>query len=102
MKEGMSVHMPWDGMWNGMMGGWGGVVMLLWVTFSVVLLVLVVLGVVWLARNLGSGAGQAPPRARSLDEPTSAREVLDLRYARGEIGRDEYFQARRDLEDRSG
>ncbi len=31
-----------------------------------------------------------------------AREVLDRRYAEGEIGRDEYWQIRRDLEEDTG
>ncbi len=92
MREGMWEHMPWDGM----MTGWGWLVMLLWVLFSVALLVLLVLAMVWLARNLGSNREQrssAPPSAAG-----SAREALDLRYARGEIGREEYLRARQDLE----
>ena len=85
-------------MWNGMMAGWGWLVMVLWVVFSIALLVLVVLAVVWLARSLGGDRGQRGAGQPSAGGPGSAREALDLRYARGEIGREEYVQARRDLE----
>ena len=32
------------------------------------------------------------------DEPVSAKEILERRYARGEIGRDEYLKIKEDLE----
>ena len=43
---------------------------------------------VWLVRALFPSAAQppAPPTGRDL----SAREILDRRFARGEIGREEY------------
>ena len=43
---------------------------------------------VWLVRALFPSAGQppAPPTGRDL----SAREILDRRFARGEISREEY------------
>lgn len=34
--------------------------------------------------------------------PQSAREILDARYARGEIGRDDYLERRADLEGKHG
>jgi putative membrane protein len=83
-------------MWDGMPGmGW--VWMWIWTVVGVAMLVLVVLAVVWLARSAGgseagSSSGSAPHGG------PSAREVLDLRYAKGEITRDEYVQARRDLD----
>ncbi len=62
---------------------------LLWALVQVgVLGALVFLGV-WLWRRFASGT--PPGTRRALDE-------LDLRYARGEIGRDEYLQRRADLE----
>jgi putative membrane protein len=68
-------------------GGWPDG--LSWVIFAV-LLVLLLLAIVSLAldayyRSQGGGA-----RSGALAE-------LDLRYARGEIGRDEYLQRRADL-----
>lgn len=85
------------GMWDGMAGGMGGLAwvwMLIWVGLALALLVLAVAGAVWLARGAGgrSGSLQAAPTA-------SAREALDLRYARGEISREEYRRARADLAD---
>jgi putative membrane protein len=84
-------------MWDGMMGGVGWLWMLLWGLFSIALLGLVVLALVWLARSVGSGSGQSSP-GREPSAGGTAREALDLRYARGEISREEYLQARRDLE----
>lgn len=41
--------------------------------------------------------GPAPLATSSLPTPSSARALLDERYARGDIGRDEYLQRRGDL-----
>jgi putative membrane protein len=68
------------------MGGWFG--MGLW---WIVIVVLLVAAVVFVFRRAGDGKSSAPP------ESESARDVLDKRYARGEIGRDEYEQKKRDL-----
>jgi putative membrane protein len=76
------------GMMDGMMGG--GAFMWFWAIFAVLVLALLVVGVVWLVRTLASpGPGSAT---------TSARQELDLRYARGELTREEYQQRRTDLE----
>lgn len=72
-----------------MMPGWGWMMgmMLLWGLVLLVLAVLAVIGIVWFVRNL-------PTRSRDVHQ---ARAELDLRYARGEIGRDDYLQRRADL-----
>jgi putative membrane protein len=76
------------GMMDGMMGG--GAFMWFWAIFAVVVLALLVVGVVWLVRTLASpGSGGAT---------STARQELDLRYARGELTREEYQQRRADLE----
>jgi putative membrane protein len=52
-----------------------------------------VLLVVWLVRRLGSeGKASSPGQAAS-----SPREILQTRYARGEITRDQYQQMLADL-----
>lgn len=51
-------------------------------------------GAVWLSRALFDGSR---PAATSGREP-SAREILDLRFARGEITREEYDLIKRDLQ----
>lgn len=83
---------------TGGMGGAGWLWMAVWWLFALVLLVLAVLAVVWLTRNLGGDRGR-PPAGRQSGAVASARETLDLRYARGELSRDEYHQVRRDLDD---
>ncbi|MPY96310.1 MAG: c-type cytochrome [Acidimicrobiia bacterium] len=86
MDEGMM-----DRMMDGTMWPW----MLLWLAVGLVLLILAVVAIVWLVRRSNSdasGSGHRDGRPGG-----SAREALDLRYARGEIDRDAYVQARRDL-----
>lgn len=72
-----------DGMMDGMMGGW------MWL-LPALLVVVIVLAVAALVR--GSRGRSGPSRGRS------PRELLDERYAAGEIDRDEYLQRRDDLE----
>ncbi|HEB63976.1 MAG TPA: SHOCT domain-containing protein [Chloroflexi bacterium] len=52
-----------------------------------------IFGGVWLVRSLFSAAPSSPAGPRQ----PSAREVLDQRYARGEISRDEYERIKRDI-----
>lgn len=83
---------PWMmGPW--MMGGWGGTVSPWWVALSFIFSLLVLAGigllVVWAVRQVGAGGGGRSARAL---------EVLQERYARGEITREQYEQMRRDLE----
>ena len=73
-------------MGGGMMDGMTGLV---WLWVVVPLLVLVVVSV-WLVRTVRSRAGS---------DAAAARRGLDLRYARGEVDRDEYLQRRADLEE---
>ena len=47
---------------------------------------------VWLFARAAAGRGGRDETRRS------PREILDARYARGEIGRDEYQEGRADLE----
>ena len=79
----------------GMMGGWGGygtgyglVHMIIWI----VILVAIIALVVWLVRSVAAGGmHQLPPRR------SAGLEVLEERYARGEINRAEYLQKRKDI-----
>lgn len=83
---------PYQGMGQGMGWGWGW-----WMPFhgifSILLLVIVIFGVVALVRwAFGTGAHQGHGRGRS-----PGIDVLEERYAKGEIQRDEYLQKKRDL-----
>ena len=63
--------------------GWYGIVMMLavWVLF--------VVGMVWLVRNLAAPSVGGPD--------SSARRILDERFARGELSAEEYEERRRVL-----
>jgi putative membrane protein len=77
--------------WNG--GAGHASVMAVWWLIGLSLTVLAIVAIVWVVRSL------SPPPAdgRGGPRPRSAREELDSRYARGEIGRDEYQRIRQDL-----
>jgi len=62
----------------------GGMMWIFWI--------LIVALLVWLVLAATRSAGG------SREAPKSAREILDARYAAGEIDRDEYEQKRADLE----
>ena len=81
----------------GMMGGWGGdawwgpLMMIIWL----LILFALIAGVVWLVRSASHGGGGRLHLARR----SPGLEVLEERYARGEINRDEYMQKKRDIVD---
>ncbi len=81
----------------GMMGGYGGygsygfgiIHLVVWI----VILVAIVALVVWLVRSLAAPGmhHHLPPRR------SGGLDVLEERYARGEINRDEYLQKKKDI-----
>lgn len=75
-------------------GAW----MILWIILG--LAVAVVVGVM-AARVLASGRKPEPPQLPPTDSPAvrEAKDTLKMRYARGEIGREEYLQGKVELED---
>ena len=88
---------PHPGMWERMRGGptmdgWWWAPAGLWaLVIGLLVLAAVVVLVVVLVRAASSRPSPPPPHR---DE--TPREILDARYARGEIDRDAYLQARRD------
>lgn len=76
-----------DGMMAGQMWLW----MLAGVLLLLAVIALVTVLTVWVARN---AARSSTPVQH---DGHNARQILDARYARGELSRDEYLQARRDL-----
>ena len=79
-------------MGNGYGYGFGGLWMILF-------LVLIVAVVVLIARGAG-GARWSPPASKEVHHQT-AMQILEERYARGEVNREEYLQIKRDLETNS-
>ncbi len=67
----------------GLMGGLFGLL------FNIAIIVAIVVLIVWAVQRFGKSSGTgwqaAPP-----PQPLSAREILDIRYARGELTREEY------------
>ena len=87
---------------GGMMGGYGygtfGLIgMILNLVITVGLIVGIVLLVVWLVRRFGSQGGGFSGGQRIGQEANAPREILQARYARGEINRDQYQQMLTDL-----
>jgi len=80
-------------MGGGMMGGgfgsfglMGGLIGLL---FNIAIIVGIVLLIVWAVKQFNRSPG-ASSQAPSANQPLSAREILDVRYVRGELSREEY------------
>jgi putative membrane protein len=80
-----------------MMGATDGWV-LVWALLAVVL---VVAGGIAAAQSLLARRGAAPPQVTAGDSPAvqEAKDALRLRYANGEISREEYLQGKVELED---
>jgi len=80
----------------GMMGwgNYGWIWMILNLVITVVVIVGIVWFVIWLVRRTGSnGLANVGPSVA----PQSPREILQSRYARGEINREQYLQMLEDL-----
>ena len=91
-----------QGIMRGGPGGHGGGGFLLGGLMSVLWTVLIVLAVLWVTRNWSSIKDYARRTASSLTPSGSATsqaplEILQTRYAKGEITREEYETIRRDL-----
>jgi putative membrane protein len=84
-------------MWGGEYGmGWGWGWGFLGVLHMALWWVLIILGIIVLVKWLSGGS--ATSRADRAGEGR-ALEVLKERYARGEIGKEEFEQKKRDLKD---
>lgn len=67
-------------------GGWGSMMASMWAWPGLLLVGLVVLGAVAYGLLRGGKAGEASPGR------VTARDILDERYARGELDEEEYHQ----------
>jgi putative membrane protein len=80
--------------WGG--GGWG-VGFWMMVLFSIVFLVAVIVGIVFLVRALSAGGTGSGGERASQPQRETPEELVRRRYAAGEIDREEYEQKLRDL-----
>ena len=87
-------------MWD---GGYGmGAAGVIWMVVMLAVLALIVVGIVLLVRSRShqsdygqAGHTQAPPAAGGA--PSSALQILEERYARGDIDQEEFLKRRADL-----
>ncbi len=70
--------------------GWGGG-MVFGPLLTIGLIILLIALIVPFVRSLGGGSAS----------PSSARDILDERYAKGEIDREEYLRRRQDIDGES-
>jgi putative membrane protein len=82
---------PWE--MPMMQGGWGIVMMLLMLLFWAALVVVIIVGIRWLITS-----NRSERHMTSEGEAPSALDILKKRYARGEIGKKEFEEIRRDIE----
>lgn len=89
------MHGGWHGFGGLMgMGGYGWIGLALNLTITIGLIVGLILVIIWLIRRLRSeGPGVSTPM---LSGP-SPKEILQARYVRGEIDREQYQQMLSDL-----
>ncbi len=67
---------------------------LIWLVLILLLVGGLVIGVVWIARASSGSDRMFTPRAPEQ----TPREILDQRYARGELSREEYERMKQDLD----
>ena len=65
--------------------GWIGILT------SLVIIIVVMVGIIWLVMWFGR-KGIPGTQGYSMTPHTNPREILQIRYARGEITREEYFE----------
>ncbi len=83
MHNGFSPYFSSFGIWPGIIG----------MALNVALIIGVVMLVVWMVKQVG----QSHSSQTATGAPLSAREFLDMRYARGELSREEYQAIRQDI-----
>ncbi len=91
-------------MGGGMMGGFGSglggfglIGGLIGLVFNIAILVGIVVLVVWAVQKFGRSDSGQRLTAPATEGRLSAREILDIRYARGELTREEYLAKLNDI-----
>ena len=66
---------------------------------GILVVIILIAGAVWFVLDTGSsGAVHGAPRVEQKPSGPDALELLKERYARGELGQEEYFKKKKDLE----
>lgn len=78
-------------MYGWMMDGAGPVWLVIWIVMALLVVAVAVAVVALVVRSGGPGSSTGRPQA------SPARDLLDQRYARGEIDHDEYIRRRDEL-----
>lgn len=81
------------------MGGWMWAGMFIWMVLGIATLVLLVVATLWIAARMRAG-GQERSGPHRIGPDPEALADLERRYARGEIDRESFLTARRDLLER--
>lgn len=76
----------------GMMGDYGFGAGPIGLIFWAVVLIAIIVAVVWLVRSLA-----APHAHQMMPKRSAGLEVLEERYARGEVPREEYLEKKKDI-----
>ena len=81
----------------GMMSGFGWGMLGVGAVLMIAFWVAVIWGIVSLIRWLSYSSGSGPSSMHPMQHNARALQILHERYARGEIGKEEYEQKKRDL-----
>jgi putative membrane protein len=87
-------------MMGGFGTGWGGlgpIGLILNLAITIGLLVGLVLLIAWLWRRISTGEQTAVAQRQATVTENSPKEIIQIRYARGEITREQYQQMLADL-----
>ncbi len=87
----------WCGRVFGGMGTWGIFGPIFNLLFAVGLIIGFVMLAIWAVRRLSSGSTGTGRQMRQSGRAQTPLDILDARYARGEITRDEYQEMKADL-----
>jgi uncharacterized membrane protein len=82
------------GLWG--MGGFGLIGMIVNLAITLGLILALVLLIAWLWRRVNAGPGRTVS-GQSTAAPASPKEIVQIRYAQGEITREQYQQMLADL-----
>jgi putative membrane protein len=83
------------GMMGGNIGGFGLAGGLIGLLFNIALIIGIIVLIIWAVQKFSSS--NPGSKAASSGQSLSAREIADIRYARGELTREEYQSIRHDV-----